>query len=547
MKKFTLVVSAIGLLSLAAVSTSCVKDNESQSVTDIRNAKAEQLKAMAGLNKAQAEAALISANADKVIKEAQAELYKAQAAVQQAQADNNKVLAESARLDYELKKATAQIKIDAAIADAEVLKITALAKLRKAQEEAKANALDNPYLTQLITNYGTVTGYLVNAQSQLTGAKTALISLEYGLKSWEITRDRDIAAAELEKAALVMQKDALVALSKTATDYKDVQKAIAEAQAKSETVSTDLQAKTANQQAAAAALSASLLKAKKTDYFTALMTIESMYSGITAEQPVHFVNTAQKKFDETSRISFNGMSYDKVDFVDESKLAQILVDRYENSVKFQAKQVEAAQKAFNDAKTAEATANTAMVTAKAAWDAKPDDATLQSDYNTKKADYDTKQQATVAAYNALASAKQQLEWNQSSYDALKRNVDMAKSADKKAEYDAIMTEWLAADMKEIDMRIANSALQIESIALTNLVSALNAQSNSLPNFTVLVATVDGNIIAKEQSIANSKDIQGKDDAIVQKKAEITTYEAEVANLTAQATAISAEIQKETSK
>lgn len=547
MKKFTLVVSAIGLLSLAAVSTSCVKDNESQSVTDIRNAKAEQLKAMAGLNKAQAEAALITANADKVIKEAQAELYKAQAAVQQALADNNQVLADDARLDYELKKATAQIKIDAAIANAEVSKITALEALRTAQEQAKANALDNPYLTQLITNYGTVTGYLVNAQSQLTGAKTALISLEYGLKSWEVTRDRDIAAAESEKAALVMQKDALVALSKTATDYKDVQKAIAEAQAKSKTVSTDLQAKTVNQQAAAAALSASLLKAEKTDYFTALMTIESMYSGITAEQPVHFVNTAQKKFDETSRISFNGMSYDKVDFVDESKLAQILVDRYENSVKFQAKQVEAAQKAFNDAKTAEATANTAMVTAKAAWDAKPDDATLQSDYNTKKADYDTKQQATVAAYNALASAKQQLEWNQSSYDALKRNVDMAKSADKKAEYDAIMTEWLAADMKEIDMRIANSALQIESIALTNLVSALNAQSNSLPNFTVLVATVDGNIIAKEQSIANSKDIQGKDDAIVQKKAEITTYEAEVANLTAQATAISAEIQKETSK
>lgn len=545
MKKFTLVVSAIGLLSLAAVSTSCVKDNESQSVTDIRNAKAEQLKAMAGLNKAQAEAALISANADKVIKEAEAELYKAQAAVQQALAEGNKIKAEDARLDYELKKATAQISIDAAIANAEVLKIAALASLKIAQEQAKANALDNPYLTQLITNYSTVTGRLVNAQTNLTGAKTALIGLEFGLKSWEVTRDRDVAAAELDKAALVMQKDALVALSKTATDYKDVQKAIAEAEAMKVTLDKDLQAKSANQTAASNALRASLSIVEKTDYFTALKAIAN--TAVSAEQPVHFVNTAQKKFDETSRISFNGMTYDKVDFVDQSKLSQSVVDYYEMRVKYQVKQVETTQKAFDDAKTAEATANTAMVTAKVAWDAKPDDAALQSDYNTKKADYDTKQQATVAAYNALASAKQQLEWNQSGYDVLKRNVDIAMSADKKAEYDAMMTEWLVADMEEIDMRIAIAPIQTESTALTNLIFVLQTQSNSLPNFTDLIATVDGDIIAKEQSIANSKDIQGKDAAIAQKKAQITTFEAQVASLTAQATAISAEIQKETAK
>lgn len=545
MKKFTLVVSAIGLLSLAAVSTSCVKDNESQSVTDIRNAKAEQLKAMAGLNKAQAEAALITANADKVIKEAEAELFKAKAAVQQAIAEGNKIKAEDARLDYELKKATAQISIDAAIANAEVLKIAALASLKIAQEQAKANALDNPYLTQLITNYSTVTGRLVNAQTNLTGAKTALIGLEFGLKSWEVTRDRDVAAAELDKAALVMQKDALVALSKTATDYKDVQKAIAEAEAMKVTLDKDLQAKSANQTAASNALRASLSIVEKTDYFTALKAIAN--TAVSAEQPVHFVNTAQKKFDETSRISFNGMTYDKVDFVDQSKLSQSVVDYYEMRVKYQVKQVETTQKAFDDAKTAEATANTAMVTAKVAWDAKPDDAALQSDYNTKKADYDTKQQATVAAYNALASAKQQLEWNQSGYDVLKRNVDIAMSADKKAEYDAMMTEWLAADMEEIDMRIAIAPIQTESTALTNLIFVLQTQSNSLPNFTDLIATVDGDIILKEQSIANSKDIQGKDAAIAQKKAQITTFEAQVASLTAQATAISAEIQKETAK
>lgn len=545
MKKFTLVVSAIGLLSLAAVSTSCVKDNESQSVTDIRNAKTEQLKAMASLNKAQAEAVLITANADKVVKEAEAELFKAQAAVQQALAEGSKIDVENARLDYELKKATAQIKIDAAIANAEVLKITALANLKIAQEQAKANALNNPYLTQLIANYGIVTNELVGAQGDLTTAKTALIGLEFGLKSWEVTRDQDVAAAELDKAALVMQKDALVALSKTATDYKDVEKAIAEAKAKQVTLGNDLKAKRANQQAASSALSTSLLNVGKTDYFTALKAIAT--SAGSAGQPVHFVNTAQKKFDEISKMPFNGMTYDKVDFVDQSKLSQSVVDSYEMTVKPQAKQVETTQKAFDDAKKAEAAANTAMVKAKAEWDAKPDDAALKSDYDTKKADYDAKQQTTVAAYNALAVANRNLEAANGNYDVLKRNVDIAMSADKKAEYDALMTEWLAADMAEIDMRIAIAPIQTESSALFALISSLQTQSSALPNFTDLIATVDGQIIAKEQSIANSKDIQGKDALIAQKKAQITTLEALVASFTAQATAISAEIQKETAK
>lgn len=65
-KKFMMVAVLLGALTLGA----CVDDNESQSVTDVRKAKAEQLSALAQKAKAEAEATLISANAEKAYKEA---------------------------------------------------------------------------------------------------------------------------------------------------------------------------------------------------------------------------------------------------------------------------------------------------------------------------------------------------------------------------------------------------------------------------------------------------------------------------------------------
>lgn len=60
-KKLMMVAVLLGALTLGA----CVDDNESQSVTDVRKAKAEQLSALAQKAKAEAEALLISANAEK--------------------------------------------------------------------------------------------------------------------------------------------------------------------------------------------------------------------------------------------------------------------------------------------------------------------------------------------------------------------------------------------------------------------------------------------------------------------------------------------------
>lgn len=67
-KKFMMAAVLLGALTLG----SCVDDNESASVTAIREAKAAQLSALANYQQAQADAEVILANAEAKVKEADA-------------------------------------------------------------------------------------------------------------------------------------------------------------------------------------------------------------------------------------------------------------------------------------------------------------------------------------------------------------------------------------------------------------------------------------------------------------------------------------------
>ena len=129
-KKFIAVYALMAVLALGSTTlTSCVDDNESASVTAIRNAKAEQLKALAALSNAQAEAAKIQAEAEAALKNAQAEWKKEQTEeakqkfaikieVIKAEAERDIALAKKQALEYE--KAiweNADAKIQAMVSD----------------------------------------------------------------------------------------------------------------------------------------------------------------------------------------------------------------------------------------------------------------------------------------------------------------------------------------------------------------------------------------------------------------------------------------------
>lgn len=86
------------------ITSACVKNLESPSVTKVREAKAAEMEAAAALNKANAEATVTLANANAALTLAKAEVEKANAAKIAAETELVRINAELARVDVELAK-----------------------------------------------------------------------------------------------------------------------------------------------------------------------------------------------------------------------------------------------------------------------------------------------------------------------------------------------------------------------------------------------------------------------------------------------------------
>ena len=142
------------LLCGAMCLTGCLKNIESESVSEVRKAKAQELVSQAKLNEAMAQAEVIKANAEATIADAQAKLLEAQAAIAEAEAlrltiqaelDEVNVQIAMVKLEEEKVKLQAQkaklqqllAEVEAAIAKADLAKQEALNRLAKAQMQAE--------------------------------------------------------------------------------------------------------------------------------------------------------------------------------------------------------------------------------------------------------------------------------------------------------------------------------------------------------------------------------------------------------------------------
>lgn len=262
-KKFIAVSMVLGALALSSTTlTSCVDDNESASVTTIRDAKAQQLTALANYQQAQADA-------EKIIAEAEA-------AINNAIAEAKKIKNESASVDLEIKKATLATDIETATAKAEANLLTQQALLAQAKAEllkvedavdlmTKEKIKNLIAAADAIMNGGTYTvyetdNYYYNGQL-VPSTKETLITItpyesligsssnqQVGLKHQLIQKKADKANAEyeltdiqLDIAEFVRQEkltlaknEALLAEYKTYnnTDKETAQKAADEAESK---------------------------------------------------------------------------------------------------------------------------------------------------------------------------------------------------------------------------------------------------------------------------------------------------------------------------
>ena len=204
----------------ALVLASCVKNQESQSVTDVRNARADEIKSQAELNRANAEAAVTLAKAQAAIAAAQAELLKAQQAIVEAEAAKLQVEAELAAVEVEIAKVKLEgerVKLQAKKAELEALiakyeadiaryaadKQKAINELEKAEADAEINEIKSQIelvqqkknlfdaikalegakqeeIAALWASYESEVAALNEAQSDLISAQASLARLEAG-------------------------------------------------------------------------------------------------------------------------------------------------------------------------------------------------------------------------------------------------------------------------------------------------------------------------------------------------------------------------------
>lgn len=232
-KKLMMVAVLLGALTLGA----CVDDNESASVTAVRNAKAEQLKSVAAMNNAEAQAKATLAAAEAALMQAQAEAEKANAALVQAQAEIAKKQLELLELQKEeqnIENKKRQAELEAELSRLEVTKKenekrlaqiavemeqmetemkTALLQAQLAMKQAEQDLLDyekrleeaatqaekekleaeRRKLQNLAYQYRNAVDELISEQSNLASFKRNLVAMENNLVDLKDAKERAIA------------------------------------------------------------------------------------------------------------------------------------------------------------------------------------------------------------------------------------------------------------------------------------------------------------------------------------------------------------------
>lgn len=189
-KKFMMVTLLLGTLMLGA----CVDDNETASVSAVREATAKQLKSVAAMNRAEAEAT-------KTLADAEVALMQAKAAAEKANAEYNKAMTEQKQKATELLELQKEgVSIDNQKKQAELEK--QLAELEKTKLNAqKQLAAIEAQMKQAEMAAQTA---LMQAQKDLLDAQQELLDCEERLAA---------AKTEAEREAILAERDELQRLA----------------------------------------------------------------------------------------------------------------------------------------------------------------------------------------------------------------------------------------------------------------------------------------------------------------------------------------------
>ena len=531
-KKFIAVYALIGVLALGSTAlTSCVDDNESASVTAIRDAKAAQLNAYAAYYNAQAEA-------QKITSEAQAAIDNAEAAYQELQNQMQEI---------ELQKAQAALAGELA-----VIQIEAEANLQRAQanlESAKAQLIasldqvsdaEKTRIEQLIIKADGVLGELNTAQKDLITKQSDLIAAQYGLKNDTITTNQTIADKNLE---IAIQQALIAEYEKHGQDDKaTAEQAAAEAAAKAQDLYSTLSlATTKNNQATTAADAA----------YQKVMNSEFM------QNVVRFYLTDDTPESEEYIIDFGdgttgpgSIYYDQKWVIDEEKVAEL--DQDITNANRQLDVAEArlteANKALTDLLASDGykAAQKAVTDAQAAYDKATTEAekiaalgTLQSAEDALERYADSEEAAVESAQTTVDNQKDNIE----SLNKTKKYLTADNEAYKT--YLSLYDEYAKAEQATKDVNIAYQQANHNYTVQSTLAQSLQDIATATADYTDLIAECNKAINTLQGEIEALNDIQTqaqlvayleaqiaqlKDVEIPQLQAEYDEYMAQIKNL-----------------
>lgn len=194
-KKLMMVALLLGTLSLGA----CVDDNETASVSAVREATAKQLKSVAAMNRAEAEATRTLAAAEVALMQAKAAAEKANAAYSQALTEQKQKQIEL----VELQKAGQSIEIERQKAYLEEQLVQLEVAKQEAQKELAAIA------AQMEKAEMEAKAAILNAQRELKIAQQELLNYEEQLAQ---------AKSDAERAEILAKREALKELADAYAD-----------------------------------------------------------------------------------------------------------------------------------------------------------------------------------------------------------------------------------------------------------------------------------------------------------------------------------------
>lgn len=538
-KKFMMAAVLLGALSLG----SCVDDNESASVTAIREAKAAQLSALANYQQAQADAELILANAEAKVKEADAAYQAALAKIKDLQAQEKE-------LELQKAQATLETDIEAAKTKAQAQLIQAQAKLEAAKAAliTASDAVDlatKAKVQNLITSANAVmyggayyifdktTGTYVQAGTidtdksligddanpglklQLIEVNANLVTAQYDLEDTKIKIQQYV---EAEKAELAQNEALLKAYNDNkTTDREEAQKAYDEAL---KALPAYQNAKDEAQKAYDVAIDASdaaydaLNRSELEKYLTT--TIDDPDYGYTTtiyywldRNAIIDYNYSDPEY-ETVNITYDDgtyystrLYYNPKYVIDEDIISEKITEA-ERDLAIKKDLFADAQKTYNDGiKTDNPTYKAYLDAVKAAQDAFNDDPSYANESALETAESNL--EGYLSSIEGPLNTAKENEENAQAYLDFVKEVQTKLTGDVFKAYLALYDAYAAVFKDVVDPYIAWRKASHNYSVQNSLISSLSSIINNYTDWTTLIEGVEEDIRTNNKNIAAMTD------------------------------------------